>query len=85
MFTAGSALAALLVGRISQHHARRPGLAAGYGVGAIGGAGIVLAAAVDSVPLLFAAFVLYGSGLATTLQARYAGGDLAVPAHRAAR
>lgn len=82
LFTAGSALAALLVGRLSQRHGRRPGLAVGYAVGALGGAGIVLAAVVDSVPLLFAAFVLYGSGLATTLQARYAGGDLAAPQHR---
>ncbi len=83
LFTAGSALAALLVGRISQRHGRRRGLATGYAVGAAGGATVVLAAAIDSVPLLFAALVLYGSGLATTLQARYAGGDLAAPENRA--
>jgi MFS family permease len=76
LFTIGSAAAAMLVGRISQRSGRRIGLTAGYAVGAIGGAGVVLAAALDSVPLLFAALVLYGSGTATNLQARYAGGDL---------
>jgi MFS family permease len=76
LFTLGSAAAAVLVGRLSQRAGRRPGLAAGYLVGAIGGAGIVAAATIDSVPLLFVSLVLYGSGTATNLQARYAGGDL---------
>jgi MFS family permease len=82
--TLGSAGAAIGVGRISQRAGRRPGLALGYSVGAIGGAGVVLAAAIDSVPLLFAALLLYGSGTATNLQARYAGADLA-PADRRGR
>jgi len=82
LLTAGSAAAAILVGRLSQRSGRRPGLAAGYAVGAAGGAGVVLAAAIDSVPLLFAALVLYGSGAATNLQGRYAGADLADPARR---
>ncbi len=83
LFTLGSAVAAMLVGRASQRSGRRAGLAAGYAVGAVGGAGVVLAAAIDSVPLLFAALVLYGSGTATNLQARYAGGDLADRSGRA--
>ncbi|MGO4421824.1 MFS transporter, partial [Streptomyces sp. MCAF7] len=37
--TAGSALAAVAVGRISQARGRRPGLAAGYLAGAVGSAG----------------------------------------------
>ncbi|MGK2938757.1 MAG: MFS transporter [Solirubrobacteraceae bacterium] len=82
LFTTGSAVAAILVGRLSQRSGRRPGLAAGYAVGALGGAGVVLAAAIDSVPLLFASFLLYGSGTATNLQARYAGADLVAPEHR---
>lgn len=77
LFTLGSAAAAMAVGRLSQRFGRRPGLAAGYAVGALGGAGVVLAAAVDSVPLLFGSLILYGSGTATNLQARYAGADLA--------
>ncbi|MEU2350329.1 MFS transporter [Modestobacter sp. NPDC049651] len=82
LLTLGSAAAALGVGRLSQRSGRRPGLAAGYFVGAVGGAGVVLAAVVDSVPLLMVALLLYGSGTATNLQARYAGADLASPARR---
>lgn len=77
LFTAGSAGASLLVGRLSQRSGRRAGLAAGYATGALGGAGIVLAAMLDSVPLLLLALVVYGAGTATNLQARYAGADLA--------
>jgi MFS family permease len=77
LFTLGSAVAATGVGRLSQRSGRRPGLAAGYAVGALGGAGVVLAAALDSVALLFVSLLLYGSGTATNLQARYAGADLA--------
>jgi MFS family permease len=83
LFTAGSALAAVAVGRISQGRGRRPGLAAGYAVGALGSVGVVVAAVVDSPALLFAALFVYGAGSATNLQARYAGADLAEPGHRA--
>ncbi len=80
--TAGAAAAAVLVGRWSDRSGRRIGLMAGYVIGAIGGAGVVLAAALDSPVLLFSALFLYGSGNATNLQARYAGADLAPPSHR---
>ncbi|TDC48479.1 MFS transporter [Actinomadura sp. KC345] len=83
LFTAGSALAAVAVGRVSQARGRRPGLAAGYLTGAVGSAGVLVAAATDTPWLLFAALFLYGAGTATNLQARYAGADLASPAHRA--
>ncbi|MBB3050947.1 MFS family permease [Prauserella isguenensis] len=83
LFTAGSALAAALIGRTSQRRGRRTGLAAGYVVGALGAVGVVVAATVDSVALLFVALLLYGSGTAANLQARYSGADLATPAHRA--
>jgi MFS family permease len=82
LFTLGSAAAAIGVGRLSQRSGRRPGLAAGYAVGALGGAGVVAAAVLDHVPLLFAALFLYGSGTATNLKARYAGADLAPADHR---
>jgi MFS family permease len=82
LLTSGSAVTALLVGRLSQTSGRRPGLAAGFLVGALGAAGVVAAAAIDSIPLLFIALLLYGAGTATNLQARYAGGDLADPLKR---
>lgn len=83
LFTAGSALAAVAVGRISQARGRRPGLAAGYLAGAVGSAGVIAAAVADHPVLLFIALFVYGAGTATNLQARYAGADLAAPAHRA--
>ncbi|WP_440313080.1 MFS transporter [Leucobacter chromiireducens] len=81
LFTLGSALAAYLVGRSTQRLGRRLGLAYGFIAGGLGALGVVIAAVIDSVPLLFVALFVYGSGTATNLQARYAGTDLA-PAHR---
>ncbi|MFG2797911.1 MFS transporter [Streptomyces pseudovenezuelae] len=83
LFTAGSALTAVVVGRISQARGRRPGLAAGYLTGAVGSMGVITAAVLDNPVLLFLALFVYGAGTATNLQARYAGADLAAPAHRA--
>lgn len=82
LFTAGSAGAAVAVGRLSDRYGRRAGLAAGFGVGAVGGGGVVVAAVTGNVPLLLAALLLYGAGTATNLQCRYAGADLAEPSHR---
>jgi MFS family permease len=82
LFTAGSAAAAFIVGRISQHHGRRPGLAFGFIVGSIGGAGVVLAAVTENVVLLLVSLIAYGAGTATNLQCRYAGADLADDARR---
>jgi MFS family permease len=82
LFTVGSAAAAFGVGALSQRSGRRPGLATGYAIGALGGVGVVAAAALDSVALLFISLVVYGSGTATNLQARYAGADLVSPARR---
>ncbi|HSU11049.1 MAG TPA: MFS transporter [Pseudonocardia sp.] len=82
LFTLGSALAALVVGAVSQSRGRRAGLGLGYAVGAIGAVGVVVAAAADDVWLLFLALFVYGAGTATNLQARYAGADLAHPSRR---
>jgi len=83
LFTAGSALTAVTVGRLSQARGRRPGLAAGYLAGALGAIGVVVAAVIASPVLLFLALFVYGAGSATNLQARYAGADLAPSTRRA--
>ncbi|WP_017381024.1 MFS transporter [Paenisporosarcina sp. TG-14] len=77
LFTLGSAGAALIIGRLSQRFGRRSGLATGFLAGGIGAIGVVIAALTNNIFLLFASLLIYGSGTATNLQARYAGTDLA--------
>src|SRR6187397_605878 len=81
-FTIGSAAAAIVLGRVSQRFGRRVGLSAGYLTGAIGSVGVVVAASIGNLVLLFASMIVYGAGAATNLQARYAGADLAAPSRR---
>ncbi|MGF0118669.1 MFS transporter [Promicromonospora sp. Marseille-Q5078] len=83
LFTLGSALAAFLVGRITQRAGRRVGLGLGFAAGGLGAVGVVVAAALDVVPLLLVSLFVYGAGTSTNLQARYAGTDLAAPDRRA--
>ena len=82
LFALGSAVAAAAVGRLSQGLGRRAGLSAGYLAGAVGSFGVVLSAWMDSLVLLFLSLFVYGAGVATNLQARYAGADLAAPSRR---
>lgn len=82
LFTLGSALAALWVGRFSNRFGRRMGLSTGFIVGGLGAVGVVIAAVFANVWLLFISLFIYGAGTATNLQARYAGTDLATPKQR---
>jgi len=83
LLTLGSAAAAFLVGGLSQRLGRRIGLAAGFLAGGLGAAGVVLAAILNNITLLFSSLLVYGAGTATNLQVRYAGTDLALPNQRA--
>ena len=57
LFTLGSAGTAYAVGVLSDRSGRRVGLAAGYLAATLGGAGVTVAAALDSVPCCsFSAF-----------------------------
>ena len=81
-FTIGSAAAAIVLGRVSQRFGRRAGLSGGYLIGALGSVGVVVAASIGNLVMLFASLLVYGAGAATNLQARYAGADLAAPSRR---
>ena len=78
----GAALFAIPATGIVYRHGRRPSLAAGYFVAAVGALIVVAAAMRESIPLLFVGFFLFGGATAAGLQARYAAVDLAPAALR---
>lgn len=79
----GAAVLALPLARIALSRGRRPALAAGYGLGALGAAVVVVAAVLRSLPLVLVGCFLVGVASASGYQARYAATDLARPEHRA--
>ncbi len=78
----GGALLAVPATRIIRGYGRRPGLAFGYAIGALGAVVVVYGAARHAVPVLFVGMFLFGGGTTANLQARYAAVDLAPPARR---
>ena len=78
----GSALFAVPATAIVNRRGRRPSLAAGYFVAAVGAVIVVIAAVRGSIPLLFLGFFLFGGATAANFQARYAAVDLAPAALR---
>lgn len=80
--TAGGALATIGLSRLMSGRGRRPGLVAGYSLGAAGSLVVVLATSLQSFVLLCAGMAVFGSGNVASLLARYAGADLASPETR---
>ncbi len=81
--TLGAAVAAVPLSRLMNRRGRRPGLAAGLLVGALGAGVVLVASVLRWLPLLLLGTFLFGTANATGLQARYAATDLAEPRHRA--
>jgi MFS family permease len=78
----GAALFAVPATAVVDRRGRRPSLAAGYFVAAMGAIIVVVAAMRGSIPLLFLGFFLFGGATTASLQARYAAVDLAPAALR---
>lgn len=79
----GAAIFALPLARVALNRGRRPALALGYGLGAIGALVVIFAAVNRSLPLILMGCLLVGVASASSFQARYAATDLALPQHRA--
>ncbi|MFF4327644.1 MFS transporter [Streptomyces sp. NPDC001591] len=79
----GTALVSLPLAALTTARGRRAGLLAGYAIGTLGAALVVLAASVKSFPLLMFGMAAFGAASAANLQARFAAADLAAPDRRA--
>jgi MFS family permease len=79
----GAAIFALPLARIALTRGRRPSLASGYGLGAVGAILVIFGAVSKNVALVLFGSLFVGVASAASLQARYAATDLALPQHRA--
>jgi len=79
----GAAVIAIPMSRLMAARGRRPGLALGYVLAAVGAVGLITAGLIGSFALLLVSSVLFGGATASNSQSRYAAADLALPAHRA--
>lgn len=80
--TLGAALASIPLARLALRFGRRPALALGAGLSAVGSATTIVAAGTQLFPLLVAGFLLLGVGTSVGLQARFAATDAAAPDRR---
>ena len=81
--TVGAALLALPLAKLALSRGRRPALALGYAVGALGALVVIVAAVLGSIPLVLVGCLLVGVASAAGYQGRYAATDLAEPDTRA--
>lgn len=77
----GTAVGTASLGALMSRRGRRPGLVAGWTVGALGGGAALLATAAGSLPLLILAMLVLGVGHGANQLARFAAAD-AHPADR---
>lgn len=81
MLTLGAALATVPLATLAVRAGRRPALATGWFLGAVGAAVVVLGADADSLPLVLVGLFLCGVSTASNLQSRFAAVDRAEPRH----
>ena len=79
----GAALVAVPMARLMAARGRRPGLALGYGVAAVGAVGLITAGVIGSFTLLLLASLVFGGATAANSQSRFVAADLALPDRRA--
>lgn len=81
MLTLGAALATVPLATLAVRAGRRPALATGWFLGAVGAAVVVLGADLDSLPIVLVGLFLCGVSTASNLQSRFAAVDRAEPRH----
>lgn len=79
----GAAIAAVPLAQLAARRGRHTALATGYRIAALGAAGVILGAVLQSVIVLFLALLLFGTAQATNLQTRYAGAEYAAGPRKA--
>jgi MFS family permease len=80
--TLGAAVAAIPLARFALRLGRRPALALGAMIAALGSVLTIVATGLTAFPLLLVAFACLGVGTAVGLQARFAATDVAAPERR---
>ena len=82
-FTAGAAVTAVPLAATMRRRGRRPGLVVAFLIASFGALVTAVGGQQRWFPVFVVGLVLFGAGQAATLQGRYVGADLALPAQRA--